>query len=159
MGSVNEEGWYHDFYVMREGERAYNDYRDLLGRKDSPLKISDNALYGFMCETLCWVPSINPSNPAQWSGFGFNPYGPTVINRDGGTKLAEVCRGWAQILAQGDETLTLFQHWTYTREDPPRPKRSNFQTRRDPLVAQLTTLAEYGELAATGDWFVLHIGI
>ena len=33
-------GPYFDFWLFREGERAYNDYRDLLPRKDAPIRMS-----------------------------------------------------------------------------------------------------------------------
>jgi hypothetical protein len=34
-----------------------------------------------------------------------------------------------------------------------------FEVARDPVVAALNTLAGFGEQAATGEFYVLHLGI
>ena len=50
-------GPYHDFWLFREGERAYNDYRDLLGRKDAPVRLPMDVV-GVLSQALKAVPTI-----------------------------------------------------------------------------------------------------
>jgi hypothetical protein len=41
----------HDFWLFRQGERAYTDYDDLLPRRDAPVSIDDEVLR-YMLDTI-----------------------------------------------------------------------------------------------------------
>ncbi len=149
---------YHDFWLFREGERKYNEYSDMLGRNNAPLRMPDDVIC-FLLESLRWVPTINPA-ASTWSGWGINGYGPTIINHMGGEKLHEICTGWAQILSQGPEPLILSKGWVVPSQQLPRQwEPALFKTSREKLAADLKQLAEYGQQAATGAWYILHFGI
>ena len=148
----------HEFWLFREGERDYTAYSGL-HHKDAPLLLSDRAA-SFLSETFSWVPSMNPANRNEWHGSGLNYFGPTVFNKEGGEALRGVCAGWAQLLSQGPEVLVLPDGWyTLSDEKPPQIKPHHFKTNRDPFVQRLKTLADWGEKAATGAFFILHLGI
>lgn len=154
-------GPYHDFWLFHEGERTYNDYRDLLGRKDAPVRLLSDVV-GFLTPTFQGVSSINPSNLNSWPGVNLNDYGPTIINKVGGRTFSEACRKAAQEWAQDSETIILtWGTWgtigVVSRSKPPKPH--HFKISRDPLVRHLETLAEWGEQAATGEFFILHLGV
>jgi hypothetical protein len=53
-------GLYHNFWLFREGERSYTNYRDLLPRRDAPACLHDDFLIGYLWNTLSWIPTLNP---------------------------------------------------------------------------------------------------
>ncbi len=50
----------HDFWILQEGERSYDEYEDLLGRHDAPVRVPDDLLH-YMHYTLQWIPTVNPA--------------------------------------------------------------------------------------------------
>lgn len=151
-------GPYHDFWLFREGERGYNDYRDLLGREDAPVRLLDDVV-GFLTRAFQQTASINPANPGPWHGVGLNFFGPTIINAAGGKAFSKVCRKAAQEWAQGPDTLILSGGMVESMRRSKPPKPYYFKTNRDLLVRDLETLAGWGEKAATGEFFILHLGV
>ena len=70
-----------------------------------------------------------------------------------------MCRKAGQQWAHGPELLVI-TNGTYSivgSHKPPKPNR--FKVDRALLVRDLETLADWGEKAATGAFFILHIGI
>jgi hypothetical protein len=86
------QGPFHDFWLFREGERARADYRDLLGRRDAPVRISDDIVQR-VPERLRAMPTEHPDRLGA-PGHGLNVYGPTVIAASGGAVLQEVMSTW-----------------------------------------------------------------
>ncbi len=151
-------GPHHNFWLFREGERAYEDNEDLWGREDASLRIKDDLLR-YLIDSLNWIPILNPLSPDSPEGKGLDLCGVNIINREGGNCLRQICLGWAQILARGPEPLILTNGWTGMPDDPESWEPYRFYTSRDKFVAALEQLAEYGCLVVTGEYFLLHLGI
>ncbi|MFN3651743.1 MAG: hypothetical protein ACK47B_19380 [Armatimonadota bacterium] len=155
-------GPYHDFWLLREGEVPYAAYWDYLRRRDAPLRIADDVLRYFY-DSLEWFPALvqdrkRAPKPIQ----GLDLYGDTIVNHEGGALFAEVFAAWAQLFRLGPEEIILSAGWVYTRDEDGR--RSDEETqkllvRRDELVRDLELLAEWGRAAATGEFYILHLGI
>jgi len=153
-------GPYHDFWLFREQEREYGNYSDLLGRRDAPLRLSDD-LMRYFYDTLAWVPTFNPANPSQVDK-GLNLYGPTIINRLGGEKFAVVLGGWCQLLRLGPEQIILSAGSMGIVGENGEIEDSGWhkmEVARDEILEQLNLLAEWGAFAATGEFFILHLGV
>ncbi|MBC8140013.1 MAG: hypothetical protein H7Y38_01080 [Armatimonadetes bacterium] len=152
-------GPFHDFWCFREGERDYVEHSDLYGRQDVPVRLPMD-MFDYLRQTWSWVATINPDSLELQRGHGMNSYGTTVIDREGGEAFAQICEGWARIFAQAPEMLVL-THGMYSveGEQSERFHWHQFKTGRDKLVADLLLLADFGRKAATGEWFVLHLGI
>lgn len=154
-------GPYHDFWLFREREREYENYGDLLGRRDAPVSLPDDLLRYFL-DTLAWVPALSPDCSPQVGG-GLDLYGPpTIINHLGGEKFSDVLESWACLLRLGPEQITLSVGSTgIVGDDGELEDRGwlKLEVIRDEVVGQLKLLAEWGALAATGEFFILHLGI
>ena len=160
---------YHDFWLFEEGVRSYVDHSDLLPRKDAPVRIDDGLLRYFV-DTLSWIPTCNPMK-IEVPCHGLNLYGPTIINQTGGDAFHRVCLSWVQLFASGPEHLSLrgpfMWQWPFDEEE--HVLRENqlhllghyerLEVDRDWLLQALTTLADFGKQAATGKFFILHLGI
>lgn len=158
----------HDFWLFREGERAYTDYNDLLSRQDAPVRIDDNVLRYFS-DTVAWVPTFNPAKNER--GQGLNWWGPTIINQTGGALFHHVWTSWTQLFASAPERLRLQGLFTWqwpfdelehlVSEDQLHTLGSyeHLDIDRDWLLQMLTTLAWFGEQTTTGEFFILHLGI
>ena len=167
----------HDFWLFREGERAYHDYDDLLLRHDAPIRLDESILF-YLASTLVWIPILDVrqgnivKHMEEWSG-------PIVVNEIGGQILQDVCLGWKQIFACGPSQLKLrgpFRwHWPFQENEhivkfipTSSPGEREYLTARlgnqeysdldrDGLLQALTTLASFGSQASTGDYFLLHV--
>ncbi|HEV2655089.1 MAG TPA: hypothetical protein VGT82_09015 [Ktedonobacteraceae bacterium] len=158
----------HDFWLFRQGERAYTDYHDLFARRDAPISIDDEVLRYFF-DTIAWAPSFNPARNER--GNGLNWWGPTIIDQAGGDLFHTIFSSWAEIFTSGPEHLRLRGSfsWQWPYEEPEHLIAENeldtigshqyLLVDRDSLIQQLTTLAEFGAQAATGKFFILHLGI
>lgn len=158
----------HDFWLFREGERAYTDYYDLLPRKDAPVSLNDDVLRYFS-DTLAWIPTLNPSKNEQWHGLDW--WGPTIIHQAGGALFHRVWTSWAQLFASGPAQLKLqgpfCWQWPFDEDEHLVSEDQlhmfgnyeHLDIDRDWLVEMLTTLAWFGEQAKTGEFFILHLGI
>lgn len=166
-------GLFHNFWLFREGERSYTDYRDLLPRRDPPACLHDDFLIGYLWDTLSWIPTINPGDVrAPLPMQGLSRWGPTIINQTGGAAFHRLCTTWADLFSQGPEQLQLtgpfVMSWPF-EEDEHLMERGQFMRlgghfepllfRRDELVQTFTTLAQFGAQAATGEYFIFHFGV
>jgi hypothetical protein len=166
-------GLYHNFWLFREGERSYTNYRDLLPRRDPPACLHDDFLIGYLWNTLSWIPTLNPrENMASIATQGLNRWGPTIINHTGGAAFQRLCNTWAQLFSQGPEQLKLTGplviSWPF-EEDEHMMERGQLMKlsrrfaqltfQRDELVLTFTTLAQFGAQAATGEFFIFHFGV
>ena len=158
----------HNFWLFREGERAYNDNQDLWKRHDAPIILDDEILHYFF-DTLIWIPTFNPAKKIDSNGL--NRWGMTIINQTGGSLFHEIFSSWIRLLECGPEHLLLqglFQ-WQWPYNEPEHimkedqlyklEKHKRLEVNRDWLIHQLTMLAQFGEQAATGNFFTLHLGI
>lgn len=153
-------GPYHDFWLLKEGEQTYEDYWGLLGRKDAPVRISDDLLRYFY-DTLTWIPTLNPGRSLQ-QGYGLCLYGPTIINHLGGQQFSDVARGWASLMDLGPEQLILSAgSMGVVGEDGELEDKGwrKLEVERAKIVQQLSLLADWGGLSATGNFYILHLGI
>jgi hypothetical protein len=160
----------HDFWLLREGEEQYTCYREFVARKDAPVRFNDDLLR-YVSDTLVWIPTLNPAKEALPMGYGLNWYGPTIINQTGGALFHKVCTSWAHLFQCGPKELKLqgLFSWQWPFEESEHLISEDqlstvgsydaLESDRDALVHMFTTLAGFGEQAATGRFFVLHIGI
>jgi hypothetical protein len=148
----------HDFFLMPEKAGDYSAYIDCFGAPGA-LKLHDDIIC-YTIDTLKWVPSINPSNPTQWGGYGLNYYGPTVINKAGAGKAARVFRLWSELFDEGPAVLELTGPFEWVHGEPIESGRfAVITTPRELLVKSLSDVADLAETAASGDHYLLHIGI
>ena len=159
------QGPYHDFWLQREGETDYGDYRPLSGRRDAPVRIAMYVM-DYLSETMKWFPTVNPALShavrRDRTDFGLNFYGPTVINKTGWALFGRICESWAQLFACGPERIILTDGVLTELDEDGREtetKVNRFWVSRDRLVEDLQTLADFGKQAATGDYFIWHLGI
>jgi hypothetical protein len=164
----------HDFWLFREGERGYEETRNLWGRHDeAPLHVDDDLLQ-YLRDTLDWVPALDPSSTPPVTTQGLNLYGPTIINHIGGPILRDVCAAWSQLFGCGPARLRLclgFGWGVLNEEELPAERMalldylmqsaeySFVEVERDRVVGSLRRLAEYAAQAATGDYFIVHLGV
>lgn len=158
----------HAFWLFREGERAYTDYKDLLLRPDAPVSLDDEVLRYFG-DTLAWIPTFNPVKSER--GNGLNWWGPTLINQTGGILFHQVWTSWTQLFTSGPAQLRLQGSFTWqwpfdesehlVSEDQIHMlgNYEHLEIDRDWLVRMLTTLAWFREQTTTGEFFILHLGI
>ena len=154
------EGGYHDFWLLHEDEHEYRSHTIFWGRKDAPVRIP-NVTLEHLIESLGWLPTVNPAYESLPIGYSLNHFGPTVINAAGAAMWSQIMRGWAQIFATGPSVLRL-PSGTYNDKKEDGTIVTYWYTikiDRDLFVADLLMLAEWGDKAATGDYFILHIGI
>ncbi len=94
----------HSFWLFREGERAYTEYRDLLSRHDAPVRLDDEVLR-YCFDTLLWIPTFNPAKNER--GNGLNWWGPTIIGQEGGDPFHRIFAAWAHVFSCGPRQLQL----------------------------------------------------
>ncbi len=158
----------HDFWLFREGERAYTEYRDLSSRHDAPVKIDDEILR-YCVDTLRWIPTFNPAKNER--GNGLNWWGPTIIRQESGDSFHHVFAAWAHMFSCGPEHFqlrgTFSWLWPYDESEHliseaelhTMGSYTLLQVDRDNLVHQFAQLANFGVQTATGSFFILHLGI
>jgi hypothetical protein len=158
----------HSFWLFREGQRAYTDYIDLLPRRDAPVNIDDEVLR-YLFDTFLWIPTFNPAKSER--GKGLNMWGPTIIDQTGGVLFHQIFTAWAQLFTCGPERFRLrglfSWHWPFDESEHvinenelhTLGQHTWLEVDRERFVQQLTTLAQFGEQAATGRYFILHLGI
>lgn len=151
-------GPYHHFRLCRRAERDYSSFDDLLARKDAPVSLSHDVVI-YLEATLKWVRTLNPGRKCE-PGNGLYLYGPTIIAPEGGECFRKICLGWAEIFVQGPDPLILTSGRVKDSVESHAPwKPYRFCTSRTELVQAMRRLAEYGEKAASGEYYVLHLGI
>lgn len=160
----------HNFWLLREDENSYTDYRNFISRHDASVHLHDELLRYFI-DTLVWIPTVNPAWKEMPIGYGLNWHGPTIINQVGGVLFRRICTSWAQLFTCGPERLSLqgLFSWQWPFDESEHLVREDqlhtlgryecLEVERDWVVQMLTTLAYYGEQAATGEFFILHLGI
>lgn len=150
---------HHDFLLLPESGNNYADYMKHINSPDA-IKVDDSLLVRALQDTLNWIPSINPANPTEWQGYGLNYYGPTVINRTGAAKASRVFRLWAELLKEGPEELELTGSYEWIEgEAPSTGHYETITTARDTIVNAFLTIATLAERAASGNFYLLHLGI
>ena len=147
----------HDFLLLPEKDGDYSDYMDHLHDANS-IKLDDDVVL-YIGDTLKWIPTINPSNSAEWAGHGLNYYGPTVINRVGAAKAASIFRHWAALLQEGPEKIALTGDFEWTEEPSTDGQYGIVEVDRDSVVKTLQGIAGFADQANGGHFFVLHLGV
>ncbi len=149
----------HDFLLLPETDGNYADYMQHFNSPDA-VKVDDNILVRTILDTLSWIPTINPANPEEWQGYGLNYYGPTVINKAGAAKASRIFHLWAELLEEGPEELELTGSYEWNEgEDLSTGRYARFTVRRDTVVTAFLTIAGFADKAASGRFYVLHLGI
>ena len=159
----------HRFWLLREGEHEYKDYKDFTGRSDAPVQIDFDLLLYFI-DSLKWIPSFNPSTP-DISRQGLDLFGVTIINKRGGQKLQEICLAWKHVFDLGPAQLRIRSYYTESWPFDEDERILNamqlhwlgayeyVEVEKAWLLDIFTKLAQYGEQAATGEYYILHLGI
>lgn len=153
----------HIFLLIPANEQSYARYPRALQEHAAPSVLLSDAVVWYMHDTLCWIPTLNPTNQQELAGYGLNLYGITIINCTGAAVAQQVFRTWADLFATGPETLHLRGPWSeQPGEDPDSVEQSGYTTcylERDTLVAALRTLATFAEQARSGEFVLLHAGV
>lgn len=147
----------HDFLLLPENEGDYSGWGDHF--HDAHAVKLDDDLVLYISDTLKWIPTINPSNPGEWIGYGLNYYGPTVINRTGAAKAGCIFRHWAELLRTGPETLILTGGFEWIEDPATDGGYAVVEFDRESVVKSLQTISEFADQAVGGRFFVLHLGI
>lgn len=148
----------HEFMLLTEKNGTYADYMQHFNDPKALTVNDDLVLY--MMDTMRWIPSINPSNPNEWSGFGLNYYGPTVINRTGAGKAARIFRLWVSMFQEGPSELKLTGTYEWLEDDHSTIGRfPKIKLSRDSVIKTVNDLAALAETAVSGQFYVLHMGV
>jgi len=148
-------GPWHDFFLLQEGLEPYAGYGKWIGGPGT-VRLSDDII-GCLYDSLEWIPSLNPSNPAEWQGHGLDRWGPTVINREGAPTALRVFSAWAELFAAGPAQLVPCSDYSEGPDDEKGYLR--LLVPRDELVEQMRTLADYARRSVDGEAYILHIGV
>ena len=148
----------HDFLLLPEVEGRAFHYADHF-HDPRAVKLDDDLVL-YMLDALNWIPSSNPSNPGEWCGYGLNYFGPTVIDKRGAEKAAQVFRLWAALFEAGPEQLELTGSFEWIEGGRPAEGRyATFTEVRETVVESLRNIAALADKAATGPIVLLHLGI
>jgi hypothetical protein len=154
-------GLNHDFLLSPDIGAEY-DYSRVMSNDPDAVQLHDDII-GFMWDTLLWIPTINPCckpTDRDYTQYGLNRWGPTVINYVGAKKGAAVFRCWAALYVEGPEELELKGPWEWIEgEDAKSGSYAVIRENRDQLVHRLEQIAGYCESAVSGQCYVLHGGI
>lgn len=154
---VKPEGPYHDFWFFKEGSREYSDYTDLLGRKDAPVRIPMDVL-NYFDDLFIWVPSIIPRSSNEEKRYtGFNDYGPTVINKDGGKLLERILFHLLELYKIAPETIIFTGLWTVEDSNPGYYEK--LEVDKSWLLNVLATLHSFAQQVAIGSHYIFHFGV
>jgi len=148
----------HDFLLLPEKDGHYSDYVRYINDPNA-LRVDDD-LVVYIQDTLNWIPTINPANPVEWGGYGLNYYGPTVINKAGAAKMARIFHLWAALLQEGPKDVKLRGGYEWTEGETSSGGRYAVITApRDSVVKTFRAIAALAEQAASGKFYVLHLGV
>lgn len=148
-------GPYHEFFVLEDTTHPQSEYMKW-GLASGSLQVADDII-DYLYDSLQWIPTVNPANPAGWAGHGVNRWGPTIIHRTGATTARQVFSAWADLFSAGPPELTLRGAWTTWPDGA-----QDYQTLvvpREGLVEQMRGLAGYADRCIRGDFYMLHIGV
>lgn len=159
-------GPYHDFILLSRDDYDISDARsfildhEALKAHPNALKIADDIIL-YLNDTLRWISTVIPGWKKKVHQ-GLDLYGQTVIQTEGAPVAKAVFGGWADIFAQGPETLTLQGCWYWVEGS--LSETGNYETiraERDSLVSDLRRLEDYASRVSKsgGRYFILHWGI
>ena len=152
----------HAFWLCNENERHYEDFRDLLRRKDAPVQLPDSVLRYFH-DSLRWVPTIIPDNQGGSTHEGLNYYSPTVINHTGADVFYRICLAWTQLFLNAPDRFELTGSFSWPASEsenhPPRGAYEKMAIDKAWMLEVLQELTNFADQAKTGDFFILHLGI
>jgi hypothetical protein len=158
----------HHFWLFRQGEQTYKDYTKFAGRNDAPVVMDDEVLRYFL-DTLRWIPTLNPAKNER--GYGLNMYGPTIIDQNGSALFHDIFASWAHLFSLGPEHFSIHGmfgwQWPFEESEHVMTEEElhtlgsieRLSIVRNDFVESLRMLAQFGEQASTGQFFVMHIGI
>jgi len=149
----------HGFLLVPDNGADYSFWKRPNTAAPSTVELHDD-LVVYLWDSLDWIQTSNPSNPAEWRGFGLNMHGPTVIRLDQAAKLASVLRGWASLFAMGPQELRLKGPFTWVHgESIDRGNYEYFCVSRAAVVELLARVASLADQAADGTKYLLHRGV
>ena len=177
---------YRDFWEADPEVDPRPNYRAFRLRNHGIRVPSD--LICYIRDTLDWVPSEHPFPESggwaePWCGHGLDDWGHTVISQRGAPVFRRVCQAWANLFALAPRTFRLRGLWVIDADEVPRvvgQKQSPYEPRLAPdtamprftkgdyerlefhrreVVPLLHKLTAHAEKAATGEFFILHVGM
>jgi hypothetical protein len=147
----------HEFWLLAETSEDYADWCEGIGRP-ADVALQDDIVQ-YVSDTLRWIPSINPANPTEWSGFGLNYYGTTVINSVGAPAAARILRNWATLFFEGPPEFELRGSYEWTEGDSVEAGAyERIVVDRDETVHSLNLLADMADQIRAGTC-LLHRGV
>jgi len=116
-------------------------------------KIHDN-LFGYMSDTLRWIPTINPTGGISCNGFCRQ--GITVVDKTGASVAMKIFSAWASLFEPGPEVLRLHNPVFFESN----PSMNRFELKKIDVVQSLNLIAGYFKMVSENDnLYVLHYGI
>lgn len=149
---VRPTGPYHDFFLRQDCDGQYSDSVGGTGA----IRLADD-IFEYLYDSFEWISTVNPSNPGEWRGYGFNRWGPTVVNRTGAATAQRVFSAWAELFSAGPPEFELRGPWTSGPAG--RSGYIRLLIVRDDLVQTMQELAGYAERCIEGNWYILHVGV
>lgn len=176
----------HDFLLL-DHDTSLDDASLVSFLRDPRALHVHDILFGYMQDSLAFIPAFNPSLREQHQGL--NRWGLTVIRREGAEVAARVFQSWADLFAAGPPRIFLTGPYIFPSEEPddgeteldttpppipeppPDPARIyvhhdyrgnhlRFDFDRESAVALFRQLADFcARITADNRLFLLHIGI
>ncbi len=142
---------FHEFHLLKRTVHHPTDYLRHAHAPGAVLLPDD--LFGYVVDTLAWVPSLNPGRRDGTPMFGLNRYGPTEIDPAGAPRLAALFRSWAGVFALAPDSSVLTGCFSPTDQSY---EQLTFE--RQEVLAALGSIASLAE-GVDSVQYVLHLGI
>jgi len=177
----------HDFLLL-DHDTSLDDASLMSFLRDPRALHVHDILFGYMQDSLAFIPAFNPSLREQHHGL--NRWGLTVIRKEGAEVATRVFQGWADLFAAGPPRIFLTGPYIFPSEEPgaeaasepegapvpvseapPDPARIyvhhdyrgnhlRFDFDREAAVGLFRQLADFcARITADNRLFLLHIGI
>jgi len=151
-------GLYHDFLLLPDVGDLKNQYECHINDCNA-IRVHDDIL-SYFHDTLLWIPTENPANPAAWGGRGLNWYGPTAISGEGARCLSLVFEAWAELFSIGPDNIILTGAHSWTEGDSPDSGAyCKISIERSKIVSKCRAISQMALQASDSDRWLLHLGI
>lgn len=115
-------------------------------------------LFGYLLDSLLWVPARNLGNRSEPVMLGGNRYGPSLLAGEDARRLAHVTAAWRELFRAAPEQFELTSGYA-TLESEPGGGYERHQLERDVLVDLLSRWTGLAERAAGVSHYLVHLGI
>ena len=157
----------HRFFYLKHGQPRVKQFDEFF--HIAPDAMIHDDIFRYQFDTLLWVPCYwlcmyARPRPQQKKAYGLFDYGTTYINTEGGKIFSQVMEAWADLLSLGPSEFELTGQIRLqpAKEYPEYIELTGHQRieiKRDWVVENLRTLAEFGRQVEGTKDRILHVGI